>query len=105
MKLQRVAKAICLSSLALLPLRGDALPEVFATSKAILQMDVIAKTGKSSKNYVISCLRSAAYSSNKIKATNIRIYKKDVIVAFKVDDKGKWSRSYMHNCTQFSHIS
>lgn len=106
MKLQGVAKTICLYPLLVLfPTGGDALPKVIATNRAILQMDAIEKTGKSSKNYVISCLRSAAYTSNKIKAINIRIHKKDVIVNFKVDNKGKWSISYMHNCTQFSHIS
>jgi len=105
MRLQKAVRAIFLCSLVLLPLGGDAMPEVMATNRAILQMDAITKAGKSSKPYVISCLRSAAYSSNKVKATNIRIYKKDVIIDFKIDNKGKWSSSYMHNCTQFSHIS
>jgi len=105
MRLQKAVRAIFLCSLVLLPLGADALPKVIATNRAILQMEEISKTGKSSSSYVISCLRSAAYRSNKIKATNIRIYKKDVIIDFKIDNKGKWSRNYMHNCTQFSHIS
>ena len=105
MKLQKVVKAISLCSLALLPLGSDALPKVIATNKAIIQMNAILKAGKSSDYYVISCLRSAAYNSKKVKATAIRIYKKDVIVNFKVDKDGRWSNTYMHNCTQFSHIS
>jgi len=105
MKLHNDVKAICLCSLVLLPLGSGALPKVMATNRAILQMEAITKTGKSSKPYVISCLRSAAYSSDKVKATNIRIYKKDVIIDFKINNKGEWSNRYMHNCTQFSHIS